>query len=203
MGRPPLQEDDNLKARLVDVAARILDSEGSASLTMRHLADVAGTTTTPVYSRFGSKNGILDQLFIRGFRLLNGQLADLAESADPIADLMAAGRIYWTFALENPALYELMFEGSTSDHQPTDAAYTEAFATLDTLGHLVERAIHAGVMTPLPVHEAASMIWAAGHGVITLSARNPLPSLTARDDLFVATLTALLRGMCDTRPDGT
>ena len=46
------------------------------------------------------------------------------------------------------------------------------------------------------------MIWAAGHGVITLAARNPLPSLAEQDELFVATLTALLRGMCDTRPDG-
>ncbi|MEY2755858.1 MAG: hypothetical protein RJB65_2216, partial [Actinomycetota bacterium] len=62
--------------------------------------------------------------------------------------------------------------------------------------------IAAGVMRPRPTHEAVMMIWAAGHGVITLAARNPLPSLAEQDELFVATLTALLRGMCDTRPDG-
>lgn len=130
MGRPPLQEDDNLKARLVEVAARILAEEGPAALTMRHLADVAGTTTTPVYSRFGSKNGILDLLFINGFRMLVGQLDDRPETADPLADLMAAGHVYWTFSQENPALYDLMFEGGRSDHQPSDAAYSEAFAAL-------------------------------------------------------------------------
>ena len=202
MGRPPLPEDDNLKAQLVEVAARILDEEGSGALTMRHLADVAGTTTTPVYSRFGSKNGILDHLFIRGFRLLVARLVAVADSDDPIADLVAAGHVYWRFAIENPALYTLMFEGGASEHQPSAEAYTEAFAALDQLARRVERAIAAGIMPSQPIHDAATMIWAAGHGVVTLSARNPLPSLAARDELFVATLTALLRGMCDTRPDG-
>jgi AcrR family transcriptional regulator len=202
MGRPPLQEDDNLKARLIEVAAGILDAEGSAALTMRHLAEVAGTTTTPVYSRFGSKNGILDHLFVKGFRQLVTRVASVPVSDDPIADLMAAGHEYWSFATENPALYALMFEGRGTDHEPSADAYAEAFHALDELAKFVDRAIAAGVMRPRPTHEAVMMIWAAGHGVITLSARNPLPSLAEQDELFVATLTALLRGMCDTRPDG-
>lgn len=202
MGRPPLQEDDNLKARLVEVAARILGDEGPAALTMRHLADVAETTTTPVYSRFGSKNGILDQLFVNGFRTLVARLDAVPDTDDPLADVFAAGRVYWAFSQEHPALYDLMFEGGRTEHQPSDEAYAEAFAALDALSRRVQRAIDQGILAPRPVHEAVTMIWATGHGVIALAARNPLPSLDRRDDLFVATLTAVLRGMCDTRPDG-
>ena len=41
-----------------------------------------------VYSRFGGKDGVLDELFIDGFRRMGEEMADTPTSDDPNADLV-------------------------------------------------------------------------------------------------------------------
>ena len=44
--------------------------EGPGALTVRRIAAAAGMSTMNVYSRFGGKDGVLDELFVDGFRRL-------------------------------------------------------------------------------------------------------------------------------------
>ena len=55
---------------LLAAAHDLLATEGAGALTVRRIAAAAGMSTMNVYSRFGGKDGVLDELFVDGFRRL-------------------------------------------------------------------------------------------------------------------------------------
>ena len=70
--RPPSRAacDDDARQALLAAAHDLLGHEGPAALTVRRIAAAAGMSTMNVYSRFGGKDGVLDELFVDGFRRL-------------------------------------------------------------------------------------------------------------------------------------
>ena len=62
MSRTP---DESLRERLLDVALTLLRVQGEQGITMRSVADSAGTTTPTVYKRFRSKEELLLALAMR------------------------------------------------------------------------------------------------------------------------------------------
>ncbi|MEY2552238.1 MAG: hypothetical protein QOC57_98, partial [Ilumatobacteraceae bacterium] len=61
---------DSVGSTLLKAASELLAEEGPAALTVRGIANAAGVSTMNVYSRFGSKDGVVDHLFVEGFRRL-------------------------------------------------------------------------------------------------------------------------------------
>ena len=66
--------DDATRDALLKAADRLLVDEGPSALTVRAIANEADMSTMNVYSRFGSKEGIIDELFRRGFASLNASM---------------------------------------------------------------------------------------------------------------------------------
>ena len=62
MSRTP---DGSLRERLLDVALTLLRVQGENGVTMRSVAESAGTTTPTVYNRFRSKDELLLALALR------------------------------------------------------------------------------------------------------------------------------------------
>ena len=60
-------DHDQTSRALLDAAHRLLADHGSEALTVRRIATEAGMSTMNVYSRFGGKDGVIDELFIDGF----------------------------------------------------------------------------------------------------------------------------------------
>ena len=48
------------RSRIVDVAARLLQEEGSAAVTTRGVAEAAGVQAPAIYRLFGDKDGLLE-----------------------------------------------------------------------------------------------------------------------------------------------
>ena len=106
-----------------------------------------------VYSRFGGKDGVLDELFVDGFRRLAAKMEASPSSDDPMADLRQCGACYRQFARENPTYYSLMFDRVVPDFEPSEAAVTTALGSLGELAARVQRAMDAGrcgQVTPSP-----------------------------------------------------
>ena len=59
--------DDETRATLLDAARTLLEADGPAALTVRRIAAEAGMSTMNVYSRFGGKDGVVDELYCEGF----------------------------------------------------------------------------------------------------------------------------------------
>jgi AcrR family transcriptional regulator len=167
---------DDLTRRLVDEAGRLVAEQGPSGLSLRRLAERAGTSTMTVYTRFGNKQGLLAAMHREGFRRLGAALADALEEEDPAAALSEAGRAYRRSALAAPALYGLMFGPPVEGFEPSPEDEAAAAATYEPLVEGVRRCCDTGVLAGDPEH-IARHLWTVVHGAVSLELTGRLPPL--------------------------
>jgi len=112
------QRTPELRGRLLAAATDLLADEGAAGLTARSLAARAETSAPAVYELFGDKAGVVRELYFEGFRQLGTELAALAETEDPVADLWYLASAYRRFIRANRELAEVMFSRPFTDFSP-------------------------------------------------------------------------------------
>jgi AcrR family transcriptional regulator len=173
----------DLQSALVDAAEAVLVREGPAGVTVRAVAAEAGVAPMGVYNRFGSKDGLIEVLLIRGFEGLRAAVAARGE-LDPIDGLRASGVRYREFALAHREQYAMMFGGALSAGDPSSElrlCASTAFAEL--VGHVVT-AMAAGRLISGDPQDIAQQIWSAVHGAVTLEMQGkvltPDPEATYR-----------------------
>ena len=149
---------------LLDAALRLLEERGPGALRIRDLAEAAEQSTMGVYTHFGSKQGLLEQLYLHGFRRLEDRLNSVPSDGQSRQELLAFALAYRAFALDNDALYGLMFERATPDFVPSDASRLAGLATFEMLATRV-----AGWRPDFTDPAAdAHLIWATMHGLVTI-----------------------------------
>src|SRR6476619_4274629 len=124
------------RATLLEAALRLLEERGPGALRIRDLSEAVGKSTMGVYTHFGSKQGLLEQLYLYGFSRLEERLEAVASARSAAHELLAFALAYREFALDNEALYGLMFERATPDFVPSDDS---RMAGLETFQKLVRR----------------------------------------------------------------
>src|SRR4051795_12048953 len=107
---------------LLEAALQLLEERGPGALRVRDLAEAVGKSTMGVYTHFGSKQGLLEALYLHGFRRLREGLNAVGSDGDARQELLAFALAYRAFAIEHEALYGLMFERATPDFAPSDAS---------------------------------------------------------------------------------
>jgi AcrR family transcriptional regulator len=149
---------------LLEAALGLLEERGPGALRIRDLSDAVGKSTMGVYTHFGSKQGLLEQLYLHGFSRLEDRLRTVPFAGQARRELLAFALAYREFALGNEALYGLMFERATPDFVPSD---NSRMAGLKTFEMLVQRI--AG-WRPALADAAASahLVWAAMHGLVSI-----------------------------------
>ena len=162
---------DETGRALLTAAHDLLASEGPTALTVRRIAAAAGVSTMNVYSRFGGKDGVLDELFAEGFRRLGERMEATPSTGDTVADLRTCGAAYRDFAWDNPTYYSLMFDRVVPDYEPSAAAKAVAHATLGHLASRVARAMDRGAIARRDPLQVAMALWACQHGLVSLAAR--------------------------------
>src|SRR3954451_13978069 len=118
---------------LLDAALRLLEERGPGALRVRDVAAAADQSTMGVYTHFGSKQGLLEQLYLHGFARLEERLDDVPSGGQGRQELLAFALAYRGFALDNEALYGLMFERAPPDFVPSDASRLAGLATFEML----------------------------------------------------------------------
>ena len=111
MGRPR-EHNEATRTALLVAAERIIAERGPSALSVRAVADAAGTTTRAVYSLFGSKDGLLVGALARdAFEFLSTEIQKLEETDDPVTDLIDVGvLVFRRLVREHPALYRIAFQ---------------------------------------------------------------------------------------------
>src|SRR3954462_12903222 len=143
---------------------RLLEQRGPGALRIRDVADAAEQSTMGVYTHFGSKQGLLEQLYLHGFRRLEDRLNSVASAGQGQQELLAFALAYRAFAIDNEALYGLMFERATPDFVPSDASRMAGLATFQML---VTR-IAAWRPDLADAAPTAHLVWAAMHGLVSI-----------------------------------
>jgi len=194
MGRPRTHDAETGSA-LLAAAEQVAASEGPESLSVRRVAEEAGTTTRAVYTLFGSKDGMLVALASNGFDLLGSAVAALPVTADPVDDLVAAGLVFRRFVLDHPVLFRVGFQ---RDAVPPAAARQFAESQRAALRHLVarlDRLSEAGGLARVAPQEAAIYFHALCEGLAELELRGSLPSRRPATRIWREALRSLLAGL--------
>jgi AcrR family transcriptional regulator len=149
---------------LLDAALRLVAERGPGALRIRDLAAAAEQSTMGVYTHFGSKQGLLEQLYLHGFRRLEDRLDSVPAGGDGRRELLAFALAYRAFALDNEALYGLMFERAAPDFVPSDASRLAGLSTFQMLATRVAD-WRPDFTDPAP---DAHLLWAAMHGLVSI-----------------------------------
>jgi AcrR family transcriptional regulator len=192
MGRPR-EHDLHTANALVEAAERTLENEGPEALSVRRVAEAAGTSTRAVYSLFGSREGLVVALGDRAFGILETGVAALPATDDPAADLVdAAVRVFRPFALAHPSLFRIVFQRQGASPQVLQRFAPSAAEALRSLRDRVGRVLGA---TPnsREVVEATIGFHALCEGLAALELRGILPA-GAEERLWHEATTALVAG---------
>jgi AcrR family transcriptional regulator len=147
---------------LFTAALELLQERGPSAVRVRDIAVSANTSTMGVYTHFGSKQGLVEELYLHGFRSLTDELEGVATSSDSRGRLLALTLAYRGFALENEALYGLMFERAIPEFIPSKASRLESLASFQLFVEQV-RAWHGG-----DPDRDAYLIWCTAHGLVSI-----------------------------------
>jgi AcrR family transcriptional regulator len=195
-----------LRRHLLDAALRVLREQGALHLTLRRVADTAGTSTMGIYTCFGGRAGLLEAIYRHGFDILHESMTkSLSDHTDPLARITAVAYGYREFALSDPALYALMFERPLPDFDPSPEQRHDALAlTFTLLTEATSAASEAGLIRSIDPVRAAYLVWTTIHGIVsielTCSLRTPLPGwfLSSREEgerVLTDGVNALLYGL--------
>jgi AcrR family transcriptional regulator len=152
------------REKLLGAALRLLEERGPGAVRVREVAAAAEQSTMGVYTHFGSKQGLLEELYLHGFRRLADRLEGVPSGGGGRAELLAFALAYRAFALDNEALYGLMFERATPDFIPSDASRLAGLSTFEML------AARVADWRPDFTDPAADahLVWAAMHGLVSI-----------------------------------
>lgn len=193
----PKTHDDLLRAKLLDRAGELLADEGAQGLSLRRLASEVGTSTTAVYSLFGSKPALLARLCAEGFRAIGDRLREVRLTGDAVNDLVHLGTAYRDTALAQRNLYVLMFAGGDSTSPGTAGEVREELQlVLEPLHEAARSGVAAGVFDDVPGDVIASSVWAYAHGMVCFELHRTLPSGFEYPRTYEQGLHAIVLGWC-------
>ena len=165
------QQKQELRETILTAAAELFLEQGYDRFSLRQVAERIGYSPTTIYLYFQNKDDLLFQVVYEGFRRFSEQLVGVLESVeDPMERLREVGRSYIQFGLDNPAYYSLMFVQRTDflQHQPS----VEEGKPIDLMERLhvaIQEAIDAGALRPGDAVAYGDAMWAAVHGVVSLT----------------------------------
>src|SRR6516225_5934381 len=172
--------DPGGRERFIFAGLRVLHERGAAELTVRRVAQQAGSSTMGIYSCFGGRAGMLEAIYQRGFELLEDAITNPPARADPSQPIIAIATAYRRFALGNPALYALMFERPLPGFDPSPQLRSWALnLTFTPLVAQVARAQAGGLLAGDDPIRPSYLLWTTVHGItsieLTHAVRSPLP----------------------------
>lgn len=155
------------KDKILVAASRLLLEKGLSGLSVRAISQAAGLSTIAIYSHFKNKQGVLDALYVEGFRLVQEATESAADVADPVEAALLSGERYLDFANDHEGHYRLIFGETGSAYAPSAQAYEAARLAFDALVAQVTRLLPESASLGQR-QRAALRLWALLHGYVSL-----------------------------------
>jgi AcrR family transcriptional regulator len=169
------QEKQTLRQTILTAAGELFLEQGYERFSLRKVAERVGYSPTTIYLYFRDKDDLLFTVVEEGFVQFGRQLVAAAESqADPWERIIALGRAYVNFALQNPIYYQLMFMQRTDFLTQKQMGESQPrIASFHMLQQAVQQAIDAGVLRPGDAESYSDVLWAMVHGMASLAISMP------------------------------
>jgi AcrR family transcriptional regulator len=192
------REREALRLGILDAAGRLLVEEGPQALSMRRVAREVNASTQVLYTMFGGKDGLANELFLEGFERLTAAHGAAPRSDDPLRHLYDRAESYFENALANPNYYRVMFFDAIPGFRPSEETLAKTWRTFDALAEAVRACARAGLFdreVAEEPREAALSLWSAAHGVVSLRIAGHLPDEGEARRVFGRTMRGVVEGL--------
>ena len=161
-----------MRQAILDAAKDIFLEKGFHGASLRSIAERIGYSAGNIYLYFKDKDEIFHAIHEGGFTRLLALMQPLRHVSDPMERLVAMGRIYMEFALENKDLYDLMFiMEAPMEREPQDDKWVMGDRTLSMLKQVLVDCRQTGRFKDMDVEYLSFMVWSALHGMCALFCR--------------------------------
>ena len=205
------------RAQILRVAGDMFARDGIDHTSMRKIAAEAGVTATLLYRHFADKEALLKEIGDEFFVLLSDYLdRAAADETDALTRLKVQMRAYVICGIENPRAYHLTF--MTALPRLKRGASMKAFRDRLRRGEVIapeelhpgmicfgrlESAVAGVVKANLTrvkdVAALSEVVWAAGHGLVSLVITHSDFGFTETETLVDMSVDMMLNGII--RPD--
>lgn len=130
---------EDLRTRLLRVAATMTIAQGWSKITMARLADEAGVSRQSVYNVFGNKPALAQALVMAELTVFLGKVVDAFERGgdDPVAAIHDAALAVLRLGRENPLLREVIAGSHGANSELLPLLTTDGAQLLDTAKQVV------------------------------------------------------------------
>jgi AcrR family transcriptional regulator len=131
--------------RILDAAWELSRQRGLTGWTLRDLGAQVGMRAPSLYVYAESKHALFDLMFADGYRRLGEQMSHVEPPGDPRELVRLAARAFVSFAAEEPARFQLLFQYTAPGFEPSAESLALAQQSLDDLATVLDA---AGVTDP-------------------------------------------------------
>jgi AcrR family transcriptional regulator len=124
---------ESTRAEILEAAWELARTRGLAGVSLRDVAAKIGMRPPSLYWYFDSKQAIYDAMFAEGNRQLLARLAERDWPADPAAMLRLCARVLVEFGAEDVERYQLLFQRTIPDFEPSPESYALAVQVIDQM----------------------------------------------------------------------
>lgn len=121
------------RREIVDAAWMLAQQKGLAELTLRDVAEMVGMRAPSLYTHFASKHAIYDAMFAQGWtdyeQVALAELPFLPQA--PRAAVRRVARLFFDFAVANPARHQLLNQRTVPGFEPSPESYAPAVRVLE------------------------------------------------------------------------
>ena len=216
MATPPRPyHHGDLATALLDAAEQELSERGIEGFSLRGVAKRAGVSHAAPAHHFKDMQGLLTALAARGFERFVKRQSDFRRRAekDAQSQLVASGLGYVVFAMENPALFRLMFGSSRTNLDDAklgpavNRAYGDLVIRVARAKGLNARAVEDGhAMLDADLMERVAACWAVAHGLADLLVAGRMESIGAlptkgRQSAIAAVIRRVIQAPAPQQPE--
>src|ERR1700726_24382 len=177
----------DLRAACVRAAMELLEERGETALSLRAVARRAGVSPAAPYRHYADREALVSAVAAVGYRELAERLAAAHPAPSTPEQLVSVGVAYVQFALDQPAMFRMMFG------EPCDRDNNERVAATAAVS-LYLRGIVARCFPQADVEALAPAIWALVHGLafLHLDGKLDAPTPSAAADRVISAIHGLL-----------
>ncbi|GJE73955.1 MULTISPECIES: TetR/AcrR family transcriptional regulator [Methylorubrum] len=167
---------DGFVALVASAAESLVRHEGFRALGMRRLASTIGYAPNSIYNAVGDLDQVVLRVNARTLERLHGALEAVIDPRRPPRDnALALADAYLVFVAADPRVWSLLFEHLAAPDQPFPDWYAAALAR--PVGR-VDAVLAPLIAEPAERRRAVAALWAALHGLASLSTSGKLAVLT-------------------------
>lgn len=161
----------DLENALIRAGIEILSKEGIDGLTLRKVAKRVGVSYAAPYAHFKDRQALIAAISTEGFKQLYNDLeaAVSAHAGDPRQQLVEGAWAYVQFAMNNTAIFKIMFSGVLEKEKDYPSFVEISRRTFERVVDIVRACQEAGVLRSAPPELMAVSVWGQVHGVISLA----------------------------------